>query len=340
MFIDYLKIKDYTEKQNKYVYPLIIHEKSKDRVIITYNHDKNGINLRKYHEAFLEKLKKYPSSKYSYAYKKGLCTKDAIKEHINSTLFIKLDIKSFFENIEFDRFVEEISSSNISLDKLKCCFYDGHLSLGFVTSPQISDMYLYKFDLKMEEFLKAHPTCKYSRYCDDILISSTDADFGKLHMFLSYIEKELAYYDLKINTKKLREFDLEKDTAVSFLGLNIAKGENGNKITISKLFILKTLDVIERYYNYSTNFSNKENDRQMLKDRFKYQQKHDLRRNDPFVIETNRLHKEYKENYNRQYLKVLRSSALSRVSYIMHNSEYSYQKFLKKHYNRFKFEWK
>ena len=337
MLFNYLMIKNYPNKQDKYVYPLIIHEKDKDRVIVTYNKDNNGYKLRSFHESFLKQLKKYPSSKYSYAYKKGYCTKDAILDHLNSTLFIKLDIKSFFESIDFDSFVNETKEAKLKEKKLKCCFYDNHLSLGFVTSPQISDMYLYKFDLKMEEFLETHPTCKYSRYCDDILISTSERDYRKLHIFLSYIKNELYKYNLTINDKKLREFDLKKDTAVSFLGLNISPSINGgNKITISKLFILKTLDLLKHYYKYL----DKEDDKQTLKERFKYIKEKNLKDKDPYVIETKRLHQEYKKNYNRNYKRVLFSTISSRISYIKHNSEYSYEKFLQKHFNKFGFAWK
>lgn len=291
-------VSDYLNNTSKYVYPLLIHEKNKDREIITYNLDQNGLALRSYHEAILIKIEKYPSSKYSYAYKKGLCTKDAIKVHLHSKLFIKLDIKSFFESIKFDSFIEKVKQNYISYNLLQCCFYNNHLSLGFVTSPRISDMYLYKFDLKIEEFLKLHSTCKYSRYCDDILISTTDSDFNNLHMLLDFIKEELKSYDLTINLSKLREFDLSKDTAVSFLGLNLTKD---NKITISKKFILKTLDVINDYYK-----------------------KYSISLISDFI--------DYKKNY-------LYYKACSMVSYIKNNSEYSYQRFLKKHNNKFGFEW-
>ena len=44
-------VSDYLNNTSKYVYPLLIHEKNKDREIITYNLDQNGLSLRKYHEA-------------------------------------------------------------------------------------------------------------------------------------------------------------------------------------------------------------------------------------------------------------------------------------------------
>ena len=48
MLFNYLMIKNYPNKQDKYVYPLIIHEKDKDRVIVTYNKDNNGYKLRSF----------------------------------------------------------------------------------------------------------------------------------------------------------------------------------------------------------------------------------------------------------------------------------------------------
>ena len=50
-----------------------------------------------------------------------------------------------------------------------------------------------------------------------------------------------------INQKKKREIWLEKNGSVSFLGLNISKKNGVPQVTVSKSFILKTLDMIETY---------------------------------------------------------------------------------------------
>ena len=243
-------INEYLLNPSNYVYPFEIKEKEKERVIITYKLDEKGEQLRQCHKAILSELEKLPSSEYSYAYKKGYCTKDALIPHMNSSFFIKLDIKSFFESITKDKFFSIIEELNIIFDKekLESCFYEGHVSLGYVTSPKISDLYLYQFDIMMEKYIQLNKGLHYSRYSDDILISSESSDYGSLHTFLSYIKKSFKLFDLEINEKKLREFDINKDTAVSFLGLNLVKKDEKYYISINKKFILKTLNILDELY--------------------------------------------------------------------------------------------
>lgn len=239
---------EYINNQNRYVFPFKITKNNKKRTIITYTNDSFGYDLRNHHNNIMNKLNNIKSSKLSFAYKKGLSTKDCFNDHKNSNLFIKLDIHNFFESIILDKFIEIAGDllADIDLEDIKSCFYDNHISLGFVTSPKISDIYLYGFDKKIEEYLKEFNFLHYSRYCDDILISTEENTFASLHTFESYIEKCLKEYNLTLNKEKLREFDLDKVNSVRFVGLNYVKKDEGFVITISKYFIVKTLSMIEK----------------------------------------------------------------------------------------------
>lgn len=327
-------VERYLENSDLFVFPFEI-ERGKIRTIITYRKDNNGNELKDYHKKILKKLNKLPSSKFSYAYKKGCCTKDAFKYHMNSNFYIKLDIKSFFESINFDSFVLKTKNifTNFSTDDLKSCFYGKNLSLGYVTSPKISDLYLYNFDRNIEGYLKVHKQLHYSRYCDDILISSEDNDFGALHTLLSYIKKELLNCNLEINDKKVREYDLSEDIVkqnkikygfnyypyVTFLGLNLVRKNKARVITISKHFILKTIDIIGKIESKKAFYKEKillrKNNRKdfMLKDEIK------------------KLEKEIKK---------LCSIANSRVAYIKFNSKDSYNKFSIKYKNKYNRKWR
>jgi hypothetical protein len=59
---------------------------------------------------------------------------------------------------------------------LKYAFYKNALSIGFVTSPLISDFYMSKFDKAIEDFISKNPKLHYSRYSDDMLLSSEEDD--------------------------------------------------------------------------------------------------------------------------------------------------------------------
>ena len=328
--------KNYQVVPEDFVFPFIIHEKNKDREIITYKNNDNGLNFRAYHEKLLKKLEKFPSSSNSFAYKKKISTKEAILPHIKSNLFIKIDIHSFFESITFNKFISEISKYdsllkkfNISTNDINDCFYKGHLSLGFVTSPKISDMFLYGFDKEIEEELKRFKNIKYSRYCDDILISTNDRDFGELLTSKSIIQENLRKLDLCLNDKKMQKFDLSINPSVQFLGLNISKDVKNpkiNKISISKSFILKTLDIIQDLMNLICQYNKKMN----VYDSFKATSEIELEEKDALYNELKKLKIKYKYKY---------STVCSRISYIKYNSKFSYDKMKTKFYNRFHCDW-
>lgn len=324
---------EYLKNPDKFVYPFEIKEKNKTRTIITYEKDINGEMFRGFHEQLLVELENnFKSSNLSFAYKKGYCTKDAVEKHLKSDLFIKLDISSFFESISFEEFKDKIKSTNFDIKSLECCFYKDNLSLGFVTSPKISDIYLHNLDTQIEEkinhIVKIDKYSKkgliYSRYCDDILISSYGfEDFGELYNLKDFIIKKLKEdFDLEINKKKEKEFNFisMKNTSVTFLGLSIVRDKDNNKnyITVSKHFILGTLDLISRYKNKKEELSKIE---KLLSDE----------PNDEKMI---------KKKKNLIYiLKKLYSVIKSRISYIKFNSNVSFEKFKKKYKNKFNIEW-
>lgn len=326
----------YLENPDYFVFPYKMVKDEKKRQIITYKLDDNGKKLRNVHEKILRKLYKLPSSQFSFAYKKHSCTKNAFKTHMQSNFYIKLDIKSFFESIKYDKFVElnKDTIKDIDLTSVKACFYKDALSLGYVTSPRISDLYLYKFDFLIEKYLKEHKYLHYSRYSDDILISSELNDFGELHTFLSFIRKNLLLFDLEINEAKLREFDLSQEfiekkkkelqfdyyPAVKFLGLNLVRKGRKSVITISKRFIVKTLDIIDRLNKVCYEINS-------LKEKYKSLTKEEKELT--------------KEKWNKLLAdkKKLNSIVHSRVSYIKYNSKESYKRFKEKYQNKYNKKW-
>lgn len=315
---------EYLKDCDKFVFPFQIKEKEKVREIITYKDNKEGRKLRKFHESLLLKLEKLPTSNYSFAYKKRTATKHAFKPHLRSSFFIKLDIKSFFESITEEKFFDITKDiiKKINIDALRSCFYKGHLSLGYVTSPKISDLYLYNFDKEIELYLKKFKQLHYSRYSDDILISSEYTDFGQLHTFLSYIVEKLNNYGLTLNEKKIREFDLSEETikvskkrfgfnfypSVTFLGLNLVRRDKKTVITVSKSFIIKTLDLIDRAQSLKLTINQKDlSEDELIKSMKTY--------------------------------KYLKSNICSRVGYLKYNSKESYNKFLNKYFNKYNKKW-
>lgn len=294
-----MSLKYFDKEPEKYIKKFKILKNGKEREIISYTNDAYGYDYRFFHEKLLVKLynSSYKSSMHSYAYKEGCSTKDAFKDHLKSNFFIKLDIKSFFESIHYDNFIKLVPNKiTKDINDLKYCFYEDHIPLGFVSSPFLSDIYMNSFDKAVEKYLNSHKTLHYSRYCDDMLISSEDSDFGSLHTFINFIEVELSKLHLTLNLKKKKEVWLEKAGSISFLGLNLSKNNNKSQITVSKKFILKTLDLLEYYYNKSNSMkkSNKNNFLNKIKSRISY-----IKYNSS--ISYNRFMKKYKNRFNEDF---------------------------------------
>jgi len=227
--IDVQVLNDFALEPDKYVYSFSIKEKHKVRDMLTYNKGvMYGERLKKVHytvasifeENFCER------NPYSFAYHKNVRCKDALEAHLKSNYFIKLDIHHFFESITEEVFFKIYKDrfNKKWTEILKGCFYKKNLCIGFVTSPVISDFFMSKFDNIISEYLENNSKLHYSRYCDDILISSEEDDDVKLKELFDLIKKELNLLSLSLNEKKTRFIKLDYDThnSISFLGLNIS----------------------------------------------------------------------------------------------------------------------
>lgn len=253
-------VSEYLANPDKYVFPFIIKEKDKERTIITYNKGQYGCSLRKHHEQLLNWFNENIADRneYSFAYHKGVRCSDALREHLKSNFFIKLDIHKFFESITEDLFFEIYGDyfNKKTTTAIKSCFYKGALSIGFVTSPMISDYFMRGFDKAIGNYVKDHPETHYSRYSDDILLSSEETDDdSSLNALFELVKKELAVLKLEVNPNKLFKTKLsyQEHNSLSFLGLGISKLDDiDNKVTISKRYILFLLSLIKKNKIYGS----------------------------------------------------------------------------------------
>ena len=253
-------ISGYIDNPDKYVYPFVIKEKNgKERTIITYNKLGNyGDHLRNVHSYITEAFKINFAERniHSFAYHKNVRCYDALQSHLKSNVFIKLDIHHFFESITEEAFFElygEYFNSDWKA-AIKGLFYKGSLSIGFVSSPLISDFFMKRFDKDVEGYLNEHPELHYSRYSDDILLSSELDNDKSLDELFEFVKDRLSVYHLELNDKKTKkvQLDFEKHNSISFLGLNLSKQDKvNNKITISKRYILFILFLIAKQKRYT-----------------------------------------------------------------------------------------
>ena len=155
------------------------------------------------------------------AYQKNKSIKLNAKAHQTNRYFLKLDFKNFFPSIKFIDFAPYIKKWNNSqkvpfeenelLNIInKSCFYykNNLLPIGFPTSPVISNIIMYEFDVKItaslsieEDFGKA----VYTRYADDLTFSTnTKGACRKIKKLMNISLKEMISPNLQLNPSKTK----------------------------------------------------------------------------------------------------------------------------------------
>lgn len=246
--------------------------RKKSRLITCYANNYFGRQLQYIHNEILNSFLKYlPTSPHSYAYKEGLNTLKCIEKHRGNMFFAKYDIHKYFDSILFSALKQKLVKfikyqckkklknvfsngmrNTISQDVariIKPLFINYQLPIGFVCSPKISDFYLYELDEKMGGIKNV----TYTRYADDILLSSNDSNsLEKAEIILQLLIKK---EKLILNYFKTRKRALiQSGDSFKFLGINIVK-RNSNKfeLTIGKRYLNQTSKMCCNYFSGQNN---------------------------------------------------------------------------------------
>lgn len=195
---------------------------------------------------------KFPVSVYSQAYSKGDSVRKNALIHKDARYMLHTDITNFFPTITREMLVNYLGE-NIGIVKewgltindvkliLDICLYKGeHLVVGSVASPRIANMIMYKFDLELQERLDAIGPMNYTRYADDIVISSKDyIDETVIDLVSELLDK----YGFTMNRKKTYFMNRKCKRAVT----GVVIDNNSNKLSVGN----KKYKMIERMiYKY------------------------------------------------------------------------------------------
>ena len=142
-------------------------------------------------------------SKYAKAYKKGIFLKDNAIDHLNKNIILKLDIKNFFESINFidiynNCFQIEYFPKEIGMLLTHLCTYNNYLPQGSPTSSYISNLVMKEFDETIGEFCDKN-NISYTRYSDDLTFSG---NFNP-SIIINKIRKHLLKLGFEINNEKI-----------------------------------------------------------------------------------------------------------------------------------------
>ncbi|MDH8677416.1 reverse transcriptase domain-containing protein [Fusibacter bizertensis] len=256
---DYQLVESVYNNPDKYCVTSTIRKENKKREIVKYVESEDGEELRTLHKKMVNKLiENYEFSSASFAYKKGTSTFDCVKKHKDNISFVKLDITKYFNSIRLDNLINRLKKEFNILGEVKdsdrmlfeTFFYKGKLPLGLVSSPILSDIYLRDFDdtiIKKLDDLDSGLV--FTRYADDMLISKKDIISEELRQqIVELIINELIQYQLELNKSKTKSFTLSKQgDHFRFLGINIVKTTDLNKLTVGKKFIYETAKLFLDY---------------------------------------------------------------------------------------------
>lgn len=173
------------------------------------------------------------------AYVKGRPMTHSVGQHINNSYFLKMDIKKFFNNIDLKILDEELSREFNGED---CVLYrelrkaikqsrlelDKGLIQGSVLAPLLSNVFMKSIDSLIMELLSELGHFNYTRYSDDMTISSKEP-FNHITIILA-ITGILTAHGLEVNTKKTQFITKDTHNHVKLLGYNIIFGSRGSYI--------------------------------------------------------------------------------------------------------------
>ncbi len=217
--------------------------------------------LRKYHKFLNSFIFDYANvnEKVVFSYREGKNAFDAVQKHSTNSHFFQTDIKGFFENIIIDD-VEKIIDSQLSdspindIQKhkkkiLNLVTVNNQIPIGFSTSPNISNTFLYDFDNLFEKYC-LDKNIIYTRYADDLIISSNaSGNLDDLQTIISNIFTELFDDRIHINSKKTKY--TKKGRKIKLLGMVILPS---GKVTIDPSLKSEIEVLLHFYVNDKTKF--------------------------------------------------------------------------------------
>lgn len=236
----------------------------------------------------------FPISDYSSAYERGCSIQRNARMHSKSKYILHMDIKDFFVSINCDmvnnlfvknpNVTKELQLSQKDIDYiLNIVLYEGKsLVIGSVASPVISNLVMYSFDNELKAELDKKRKYIYTRYADDIVISSEEYIPKNV---ISMVTEMMKKYGFIPNKGKI--FFMNKSTRRQVTGIiidnntgNITIGTSRYKKIKSQIynFLVKNKGDIEQIRGFLTfvESTNKEQYNQLKKIYLRYDKENKL----------------------------------------------------------------
>jgi RNA-directed DNA polymerase len=162
-------------------------------------------------------LHKVPLNSHAEGYVKHKSILSNAHRHVGKDILIRMDISNFFPSITFSRVVGTFEALgypyNVAELLGKLTSHKGRLPIGAPTSPAISNIVCRRMD---KRFVRLGQTCafSYSRYADDIAISSNNLHLNQMIPFFNQIINEEGFTVNHTKTIVMRNAKRQKITGV------------------------------------------------------------------------------------------------------------------------------
>lgn len=238
--IDYLKN---LEKMSGRYRRVVVNGKKKRREVYVPCKELKTVQYWLVHNVFND----CKISNYCTAYQKGMSIKQNALKHAKNNYILHMDIKDFFPSIDYMKLGTALVKNNLNLSKedLLVIFHytlynTQHLVIGSVCAPIIANIVMYDFDNELDNILKDKGNFTYTRYSDDIIISSEEYINSDL---VEIIEELLKKYGFVVNKKKTHF--MTKNMKRNVTGISI--DNNTNKLSIGTR---NYREIKKRLYDY------------------------------------------------------------------------------------------
>lgn len=198
------------------------------------------------------------------------------RAHVRKRFVLNIDIQDFFPSINFGRVYGMLKSEPFNLPSApatvlaQICCLNNCLPQGASTSPIISNLVCRRLDVQLQKLAKQY-RCTYTRYADDITISTTLKDFPRDIAYIDNSGKTILGKTLinlindngfEINQKKIRLQNNQERQVVTGLIVN-------NRLNLNRKFVRQVRAMLHSWEKYGEEdaqkvFYEKYNTRQRL----------------------------------------------------------------------------
>lgn len=223
----------YKENRKKYLYNHIYIPKKNGQFRLIEIPDSKIMSIQRAINDVI--LKNFSMTKSCCGFVKGKSLINNAKPHVQSKTLMKIDIKDFFPSIKLNQVVYQFRyfgyGMNVSRYLGYLCVNENYsLPQGAPTSPSLSNLVCIKMDKRIEKYCK-NKSLKYTRYADDITISSKEylniQECNKIRDFIYFILKDEGF---EPNYKKYKRF------------------VNGQRLQVTGIIVNDKINVSKKYY--------------------------------------------------------------------------------------------